>query len=100
FAALSALGATLTLPGIAGIVLGVGLAVDANNLSMLPMALAGGTAVDNFAIAMVFGIVVGASSSIFVAAPILLFLGEGRLRPAWASPDRPAAAVEPDGVAS
>lgn len=50
-------------------------------LSMLPMALAGGTAVDNFAVAMVFGIVVGASSSVFIAAPILLFLGEGRLRP-------------------
>ena len=32
FAALSFLGATLTLPGIAGIVLGVGLAVDANIL--------------------------------------------------------------------
>ena len=30
-------------------------------LSMLPMAMAGGSAVDNFAIAMVFGIVVGAS---------------------------------------
>ncbi|TXL79524.1 protein translocase subunit SecD [Vineibacter terrae] len=49
-------------------------------LSMLPMALAGGSAVDNFAIPMVFGIVVGASSSVFIAAPILLFLGEGRLR--------------------
>jgi SecD/SecF fusion protein len=43
-------------------------------LSVLPMALAGGSAVDNFAVAMVFGIVVGASSSIFIAAPILLFL--------------------------
>jgi SecD/SecF fusion protein len=43
-------------------------------LSMLPMALAGGSAVSNFAVAMVFGIVVGASSSIFIAAPILLFL--------------------------
>ena len=32
FAALSVLGATLTLPGIAGIVLGIGLAVDANVL--------------------------------------------------------------------
>src|SRR4029453_9388101 len=32
FAALSLLGATLTLPGIAGIVLGIGLAVDANVL--------------------------------------------------------------------
>jgi SecD/SecF fusion protein len=49
-------------------------------LSMLPMALAGGSAVENFAIPMVFGIVVGASSSVFIAAPILLFLGEGRLR--------------------
>src|SRR3546814_10366042 len=32
FGALSVLGATLTLPGIAGIVLGIGLAVDANIL--------------------------------------------------------------------
>src|SRR3546814_3431088 len=32
FSALSLLGATLTLPGIAGIVLGIGLAVDANVL--------------------------------------------------------------------
>ena len=29
---------------------------------------------------MLFGIVVGTSSSIFIAAPILLFLGEGRLK--------------------
>ncbi len=29
---------------------------------------------------MLFGIVVGTSSSIFIAAPILLFLGEHRLR--------------------
>jgi preprotein translocase subunit SecD/preprotein translocase subunit SecF len=54
------------------------------------MALAGGTAVDNFAVAMVFGIVVGASSSVFIAAPILLFLGDHRLRR-----DRPAAAERP-----
>ena len=50
-------------------------------LSMLPMALAGGSAVGDFAIVMVFGIIVGGSSSIFIAAPILLILGEGRLRP-------------------
>lgn len=67
-------------------------------LSMLPMALAGGTAVDNFAIAMVFGIVVGASSSIFIAAPILLFLGEGRLRPARAEPSPRLA--QPDSLPS
>ncbi|MBN9090423.1 MAG: protein translocase subunit SecD [Reyranella sp.] len=64
-------------------------------LSMLPMALAGGTAVDNFAIAMVFGIVVGASSSVFIAAPILLFLGEGRLRPRPTDPDRRSRVVSP-----
>jgi preprotein translocase subunit SecF len=29
---------------------------------------------------MLFGIVVGTSSSIFIAAPILLLLGEGRLK--------------------
>ena len=49
-------------------------------LAMLPMALAGGSAVSSFAIPMLFGIVICASSSVFIAAPILLFLGEGRLR--------------------
>jgi SecD/SecF fusion protein len=49
-------------------------------LAMLPMALAGGSAVSSFAIPMIFGIVVGASSSIFIAAPILLFAGVGKLR--------------------
>jgi preprotein translocase subunit SecF len=29
---------------------------------------------------MLFGIVVGTSSSIFIAAPLLLFMGEGRLK--------------------
>ena len=49
-------------------------------LAMLPMALAGGSAVSSFAIPMLFGIVICASSSVFIAAPILLFLGDGRLR--------------------
>src|SRR6185295_2335968 len=48
--------------------------------AMLPMAIAGGSAVSSFAIPMLFGIVICASSSVFIAAPILLFLGEGRLR--------------------
>jgi hypothetical protein len=47
---------------------------------MVPMALAGGSAVSSFAVPMLFGIVICASSSVFIAAPILLFLGEGRLR--------------------
>lgn len=49
-------------------------------LAALPLALFGGSSIQDFAIAMLFGIVVGTSSSIFIAAPILLFLGEKRLR--------------------
>jgi SecD/SecF fusion protein len=44
-------------------------------LCMLPMAIWGGSPVENFAIPMVFGIVIATSSSIFIAAPILLLLG-------------------------
>ncbi|WP_455478949.1 protein translocase subunit SecD [Bartonella sp. B23] len=44
-------------------------------LAMLPMAIWGGSAVHNFAVPMVFGIVIATSSSIFIAAPILLLLG-------------------------
>lgn len=47
-------------------------------VSMLPMAAFGGTAVESFAVPMVFGIVVAASSSVFIAAPILLILGDWR----------------------
>ncbi|MBT8426649.1 MAG: protein translocase subunit SecD [Erythrobacter sp.] len=49
-------------------------------LAMLPMAIWGGAAVQSFAIPMVFGILVAALSSIFIAAPILLFLGDWRRR--------------------
>jgi len=49
-------------------------------LACLPLALFGGEALEEFAWVLLFGIVVGTSSSIFIAAPILLFLGEGRLR--------------------
>ena len=49
-------------------------------LSALPLALFGGDALSGFAITMVFGIIASTSSSIFIAAPILLFLGENRLR--------------------
>lgn len=47
-------------------------------LALLPMAIWGGSAVESFAIPMVFGIVIAASSSVFIAAPILLFLGDWR----------------------
>ena len=49
-------------------------------LASLPLALFGGSSLSGFAWTMLFGIVVGTSSSIFIAAPILLFLGEKRLR--------------------
>ena len=65
-------------------------------LASLPLALFGGSSLSGFAAVMLFGIVVGTSSSIFIAAPILLFLGENRLRrdvrvakPARAAPSRP-----------
>jgi preprotein translocase SecF subunit len=45
-------------------------------LAALPLALFGGSALSGFAWVMLFGIVVGTSSSIFIAAPILLFLGK------------------------
>ena len=50
-------------------------------LSVLPLALIGGAVLRGFGLAIIFGIVVGTSSSIFIASPILLFLGEKRLRP-------------------
>ena len=45
-------------------------------LAALPLALFGGSALAGFAWIMLFGIVVGTTSSIFIAAPILLFLSK------------------------
>lgn len=59
-------------------------------LAALPLALFGGESISGFAWVMLFGIVVGTSSSIFIAAPILLFLGEHRLRRDTAAPATPA----------
>ena len=50
-------------------------------LSILPLAIIGDAAIRGFALIIIFGIVVGTSSSIFIASPILLFLGQKRLRP-------------------
>jgi preprotein translocase subunit SecD/preprotein translocase subunit SecF len=55
-------------------------------LASLPLALFGGESISGFAWVMLFGIVVGTSSSIFIAAPILLLLGEHRLRRDAAAP--------------
>ena len=48
-------------------------------LSILPLAIIGGETIRGFALTIIFGIVVGTSSSIFIASPILLFLGQNRL---------------------
>lgn len=49
-------------------------------LAVLPLALWGGAAVASFAVPMAFGIVIAAASSVFIAAPILLLLGDWRGR--------------------
>ena len=49
-------------------------------LALLPMGIAGGSAVASFALPMLFGIVIGTSSSILIASPILFLLGQRRLR--------------------
>jgi preprotein translocase SecF subunit len=62
-------------------------------LSILPLAVIGGEVMRGFALAIIFGVVIGTSSSIFVASPILLFLGEKRLQRA------PAPAAQPQRLA-
>ncbi|MFC0408120.1 protein translocase subunit SecF [Roseomonas elaeocarpi] len=71
-------------------------------LSALPLALFGGEALSGFAWTVLFGIVVATSSSIFIAAPLLLFLGEHRLRRsgAPAAPGRGAPSTAPRGNAA
>jgi preprotein translocase SecF subunit len=65
-------------------------------LSILPLALIGGEVMRGFAFAIIFGIIIGTSSSIFIASPILLFLGEKRLRrsPAPALQQKSSVAAE------
>lgn len=64
-------------------------------LALLPMGVAGGNAVSSFAVPMLFGIVIGTSSSILIAAPIVNWLGikrarrgQGQLRPLLSAADR------------
>jgi preprotein translocase SecF subunit len=65
-------------------------------LASLPLAIFGSQSISGFATIMLFGIVVGTSSSIFIAAPILLFLGEHRLRRDTAAPvTKDTVATEP-----
>jgi SecD/SecF fusion protein len=80
--ALSMLGATLTLPGIAGIVLTIGMAVDANVLifERIREELAAGRSVvaaieAGFKRAM--GTILDANVTTLIAAVVLFFLGSG-----------------------
>lgn len=54
-------------------------------LAVLPLALFGGATLAGFAWVMLFGVVLATSSSIFIAAPIVLFTGAKRLRPGLAA---------------
>ncbi|HTI85081.1 MAG TPA: protein translocase subunit SecD [Alphaproteobacteria bacterium] len=59
-------------------------------LSILPLAIMSTGDISQFAIVLLTGIVIGTSSSIFIAAPILLLLGEGRIRPKTVTQPRQA----------
>ncbi len=64
-------------------------------LSILPLAIFGGEALEEFGIVLIFGIFLATSSSIFIAAPILLFLGENRLRRGSAPAETAAPGTQP-----
>jgi SecD/SecF fusion protein len=67
-------------------------------LSAVPLALFGGDTLAGFAWVMLFGIVVSASSSVFIAAPIVLYTGRNRLRPGGEAAPKPAKAGAPVGI--
>jgi preprotein translocase subunit SecF len=55
-------------------------------LALIALAIFGGEAIRGFCLAMLFGIVIGTYSSIFIAAPILIYLGVKTGEAASASP--------------
>jgi preprotein translocase subunit SecF len=61
-------------------------------LSALPLALFGGDTLAGFAWVLVAGIVISAASSVFIAAPIVLFAGKDRTPPPPAPADQPSPA--------
>ena len=82
FAALSTLGSTLTLPGIAGIVLTIGMAVDANVLiyeRMREEQRAGRSPLQaiNAGFERAWGTIVDSHLTQLVAAVVLYFMGSG-----------------------
>lgn len=85
FAGLVLLGATLTLPGIAGIVLTIGMAVDSNVLiyeRIREENHAGRSIIQSLdaGFKRAFATIVDSNVTMFVAAAILYFLGAGPVR--------------------
>lgn len=61
-------------------------------LVLVALALFGGASIEGFAYAMLFGLIIGTYSSIFVAAPILVYLGLSQLNEAPAEKTKGKAA--------
>lgn len=85
FAVLSMLGATLSLPGIAGIVLSIGMAVDANVLiyeRVREEQKAGRSAISAIDIGFTraIGTITDSNLTTLIAAAVLFFLGTGPIR--------------------
>jgi preprotein translocase subunit SecF len=66
-------------------------------LSIAPLAFLGGESIQNFAVLLIFGVIVGTSSSIFIASPIVLLLGRNRLRRGEREPLAPAGTAAAPG---
>jgi preprotein translocase subunit SecD len=85
FALMSLMGATLTLPGIAGIVLTIGTAVDANVLiyeRIREESKLGRSVVSALEAGFnrAFATIIDSNVTMFIAAAILFFLGSGPVR--------------------
>jgi preprotein translocase subunit SecD len=85
FGVLSMLGATLTLPGIAGIVLTVGIAVDSNVLiyeRVREEARAGRTAINaiDAGFSRALATILDSNITTFIAAAVLFYIGTGPVR--------------------
>jgi preprotein translocase subunit SecF len=63
------------------------------SLALLALALFGGSAIHSFTLTMLFGVVlVGTYTSVFIASPLLIYLGVGTTRLEAAPDETPAAA--------
>jgi preprotein translocase subunit SecD len=85
FAIMSLLGSTMTLPGIAGIVLTIGMAVDANVLiyERIREELRGGKApiaAINAGFERAYGTIIDSQLTTFIAGLVMFFLGSGPIR--------------------